>query len=222
MENKKIKKGDFIELDYTGTLVDENMVFDTTISKVAEENELNTQSEYKPVTICVGEGFILPALEEGLVGKSLGKHSFDLEPEKAFGKKSAKLLKLVPQKVFKEQDIYPQVGLEVNIDGSYGIIRSATGGRVIVDFNHPLSGRDVHYDIDVKKFVTAEKEKVESLINVMGADYDSVSVKEGTAMIVLNRELPDEAKKLLEDKVKDLTNIKQFKYVVKKSKDSKQ
>lgn len=218
MESKRIKKGKFIELNYTGKLTEEGLVFDTTIKKVAEEHDLKTQSDYKPVIICVGEGFILPALEAGLIDKTIGKHFFNLRPEDAFGKKSAKLLKLVPQKVFKEQDIYPRVGLEVNIDGAYGVIRSATGGRVIVDFNHPLSGRDVSYEVEVKKFVTDEKEQVESLIKVIGFDYDSVGVKEERAVVVLNRDIPVELKKLFEDKVKELTKVKEFSYVVKKAK----
>ncbi|NQU98497.1 peptidylprolyl isomerase [Candidatus Woesearchaeota archaeon] len=221
MESKKIKKGDFVELEYTGKQKDEGIVFDTTVKEIAIANDLNKEADYKPVVICIGEGIMLPVLEEGLVGKKPGKYTFDLDPEQAFGKKSAQLLKLIPMKVFKQQDIMPYVGLDVNIDNQYGIIRNVSGGRVIVDFNHPLSGRDLTYDIEVKKFVTNDKEKLDSLLKASGIHYDSCSVKEKNAMIVLEHDVPDEVKKIVEDKVKKLVNIKKFSYVTKK-KDEKQ
>ena len=72
METNKIKKGDFIELDYTGTLKDEGVVFDTTIKEIGTASNLQRQSEYKPIIICVGEGYILPKIEEEIVGKAIG------------------------------------------------------------------------------------------------------------------------------------------------------
>lgn len=222
MESKKIKKGDFVELDYTGKFADEGTVFDTTLKEVAMANNLNQEAEYKPLVICVGEGFILPKLEEGLVGKTVGKHKFSLAPEEAFGRKNAKLLKLVPMKVFKGQDIMPYPGLEVNIDNQFGVVRNVSGGRVIVDFNHPLSGKDLNYDVEVKKFVTSDKEKVEALLQATGMHFDSVSVKEKNAMVVLEHELPDELKQLVDVKIKDAVKLKKIDYIVKKGAEKKE
>lgn len=218
MESKKIKKGDFIELDYTGKFKDDGIIFDTTSREIAEANDLNKEANYKPVIICLGEGMMIPALEAALEGKTIGKNSFDLTPEMAFGKKSAKLLKLVPMKVFKQQDIMPYPGLEVNIDGTFGIIRNVSGGRVIVDFNHPLSGKDLSYDVNVKKIVTNDKEKVETMLQASRIHFDSVSVKEKNAMVVLEHDEPAEAKKFFEEKTNELVGIKKFNYVVKKAK----
>jgi|TARA_Y100000031_G_C8159461_1_gene356209 FKBP-type peptidyl-prolyl cis-trans isomerase 2 len=215
LESKKIKKGDFIELDYTGRM-DDGTVFDTTIKKIAEANNLNKKVDYKPVVICVGESHILPALEEGLEGKKLGKHSFNLEPENAFGKKSAKMLKLVPLKVFKKQDIVPYNGLEVNVDGMFGIVRSASGGRIIVDFNHPLSGRNLSYDLNVKSFIADDKAKLESLLKLTRVHYDSVSVKDKKAVIVLDHDIQKEIKDDFEKKVLETIKLKHFDYIIKK------
>ena len=46
---------------------------------------------------------------------------------------------------FKKQNIIPYLGLQVNIDGILGIIRTVTPGRAIIDFNHPLSGKNLIY-----------------------------------------------------------------------------
>jgi len=212
---KAVSKGDFIEIHYTGMLKEDKSIFDST--RVNQDGKTTV----KPMVICVGEGFILPALEEGLVGKKPGKYAFELSAENAFGKKDAKLLKLVPRKLFKQQDIEPYVGLEVNIDNQFGIIRSSSGGRVIVDFNHPLSGRDVVYQIEINKFVNDDKEKVDAILSISGIHYNSVAVKDGKAMIVLEHEVPDEYKKLVEDKIKEKTSVKNFDYVIKASKDHK-
>jgi len=221
-KSEKIKIGDFIEIDYTGKLKDDGSVFDTTKKSVAESNGLNKAADYKPAVICVGEGFILSALEEGLVGKEAGKYIFNLTPEQSFGRKSAKLLKLVPLKVFKKQDIMPYTGLEVNIDGMFGLIRSVSGGRIIVDFNHPLSSRDIVYEVEVKRIVTDDKEKLQSIVQMAGIHYDSLSVKDDKAMIVLEHDIPKELKALFEAKAKEKTGVKTFDYVVKKAQVSKQ
>ena len=93
-----IKKGDFIELDYTGKIKGEDIVFDTTEQSVADEHELEVHKEFKPVIICVGEQHVLPGVDKALEGQALGKHSFDVAPEDAFGKKDAKLLQLIPRR----------------------------------------------------------------------------------------------------------------------------
>ncbi|EFK97351.1 peptidylprolyl isomerase FKBP-type, partial [sediment metagenome] len=49
-----------------------------------------------------------------------------------------------------KDSIRPMPGLPVNIDGMYGIIRTVAGGRVIVDFNHPLSGKEIVYNSKLK------------------------------------------------------------------------
>jgi len=221
LESKKIKKGDFVELEYTGKIKDENKVFDTTKKEVAIANNLNKEADYKPIVVCIGEGYILQTLEAELEGKKLGKYTFELSPEQAFGKKSAQLLKLVPIKVFKQQDIMPYPGLEVNIDNRFGIIRNVSGGRVIVDFNHPLSGRDLTYDVEVKRFVNNDKEKLESLLRAGGIHFNSASVKEKKAMIVLEHEVPDEIRKAIEEKIKKTIGIKKIDYITKKQEKKK-
>lgn len=216
MESKKIKKGDFVEIDYTGTVSDDKQVFDTTKKEVAMANNLSHKEDFKPVVICVGESHILPALDAEIEGKTAGNYKFDLEPEKAFGKKSAQLLKLIPMNVFKKQDIQPFPGLEVNIDNNFGIIRTVSGGRVIVDFNHPLSGKNISYDVEVKGLVTDKKRQLESILQMNGVHINSTSIKDGNAIIVLEHEIPEEVKKALNEQLKKLVGISKANYVVKK------
>src|SRR3989338_4513746 len=153
-----IKKNDFIEVSYTGKTKEENFVFDTTEETVAKEAGIyNPEGKYGTLIICVGQHHLLPGLDKFVEGKDLGNFTVELPPEEAFGKKNAKLIQLIPTSKFNQQRIQPQVGLQVTIDGHLGVIKTVTGGRTLVDFNHPLSGKNVLYEISIKKKITDQK-----------------------------------------------------------------
>ena len=210
-----IKKGDFIELNYTGMVAEEKKIFDTTLATKAKEASLNTKANYKPVTICVGEGHILPGLDEFLIGKEPGTYTCTLPAEKAFGKKNLKLLKLIPLAKFKESKLEPYQGLEVNIDDNYGVVRSVSGGRVTVDFNHPLAGREVAYELDVQHFIEKPEEKVTALLDMAGMHYHGVAM-EGKDHVVIRTHaaLPQQIAEAINAMITRLTGITTVTYHV--------
>src|SRR3989344_5391232 len=63
------------------------------------------------------------------------------------------LLKMIPIKVFFQHKINPVQGAMLNFDGKMGKVLSVSGGRVLVDFNHPLAGKDVIYEVNVKRII---------------------------------------------------------------------
>ncbi len=212
-----IKKGDFVELDYTGKLADDNKVFDTTIASVATSAGLNPKAQYKPVIICVGEGQLLKGLDEYLEGKEMGTHSVAIPAEKAFGKKDAKMLKLIPSKKFKEAKIDPFVGLEVNIDNQYGIVRSVSGGRVTVDFNHPLASKDLVYEVEVKRQVTKADEQVAALLDMIGMHHHGTSMEgEKHVVVKVHEALPQQVAESLNKMITKLTDVETVTYHVDK------
>lgn len=217
-----IKKGDFIQIDYTGRLAS-GEAFDTTNEEVAKKEEIySKKTKYGAVTVVVGEGHLIPGLDKNLVGKDIGKYSFDIADVDAFGKKSAKLLRLIPAKFFAKEQIRPYVGLQVNVDNQMGVVRSVSGGRVIVDFNHPLSSKDLKYDVEVKKLLTDNKEKVEEYFKLMGIPHESIAVNEKKAVITMLGELPEEFTKNLEADIKRLVGIESVTFVAKKKETKKE
>jgi FKBP-type peptidyl-prolyl cis-trans isomerase 2 len=218
-----INKGDFIELDYTAKIIGENVVFDTTDPNEAKkaglihdhENDHESGHEHnhlhkedlKPVIICVGEKQVLPSLDNKIEGLELGKHVISLNEEEAFGKKDTKLLKLMPMTIFKQQNIRPFVGLTLDIDGQRGVVRSISGGRVIVDFNHQLAGKKIEYSINIKRKVTDHKEQLESFVKMLRFPYKSIIVEESKAKITTVIELPKEIKESLEKDLKRITTL---------------
>lgn len=203
-----IKKGDFIEIDYVGRVKDTNEIFDLTKESVAKENNVfNPRFSYKPIVICVGEGELLKGLDEKLIGKDKGEYKFDIKSEEGFGKKNPQLLKLVPMKVFSKEKLRPFPGLHVNIDGFVGTVRSVSGGRVIVDFNHPLAGRDLFFQVEIKKIIKDEKEKVESIAAKMNTKFE-VNIDKEKATIKID--LDDQHKEFLKQRILALMeNIKE-------------
>lgn len=188
-----VKKNDFIEIDYTGYLKEGNIIFDTTEKSKAKEAGLEGKaSEYGPLIICVGQNHILPGLDKELDGKEPRDYKIELSPENAFGKKSAKLIKMIPFASFKKQGIMPEPGMQVNVDNMIGTIRNAAGGRCLVDFNHPLSGKDVFYEIKIKRIVTDDKEKISALFKLTFNITPEIEIKETEAEVKLKNPIPAE------------------------------
>lgn len=201
---KTVEKGDFVEVEFKG-MTKEGRVFDTTDAEVAKKNDFfNPNAEYKPKVICVGEGHILMGIDEQIIGKGFGKkYTIELSPEKAFGKKTAKLLKLVPMSVFRKQRIDPVPGLQIMIENSLATIRTVTGGRVIVDFNHPMAGQDIIYEIKINRVLTESKEKLDAAAQLYFGDAET-EVKEDKAIIKLKQNLPKELTTHLSEELKRL------------------
>lgn len=214
-----INKNDFVKVSYTGTLIEGGAVFDTTDVAVAKQNGIfNEKAQYGALVVPLSRRHLLPGLEEGIVGKEVGKtYELTISAEKAFGKKNAKLIQLMPLSVFKKQKINAFPGLQVNVDGRVATIKTVTGGRCMVDFNHPLSGKDVHYSITVEDVITDDLEKVHSLFafefNIPKGVYD-VSKEGQTLVITFKGNLPLEQMKPYFTKTLEEVGLKNIEFKI--------
>ncbi len=203
-----VKEKDFVEIDYTGTIKETNEIFDTTYAGVAAKNNLTSKKELKPVIICVGEGHLLPGLDQYLVGKNVSEEfTVELSSDKAFGKKNASLIKLIPSRTFREHKIAPMPGLEVSVDGMFGIIKNVSGGRIMVDFNHPLAGKDLVYTVKINKLISDEKQKIQGFLattlNIPVEAYQVV-IEAQKAVLTFKDEFPQELWDGIAAKLKEL------------------
>ena len=221
----KIKKGDFIEIDYIGKLAFNNDIFDLTDEKLAKENKLfDPKVQYGPLVICVGEKNVISGLDEELVGKEFGKEiKVTLKPEQAFGKKNPRLIKIVSRAIFKKQEMEPYPGMQIQLGNALATIRSVSAGRVIVDMNHPLAGRELIYEVKIHKKIDDVKEQIGCLLKfglLLNDKHYSIEIKERVAEIKVDREIPKEAETAFNDAVKKL--IPKLEKVVFISKEQKQ
>jgi FKBP-type peptidyl-prolyl cis-trans isomerase 2 len=156
-----IKKNDFVELEFTGK-TEEGNTFDTNIKE--EAVRIGIEIDSRPLVICIGQNMILPAIDEFLEGREPGRFTLRLEPEKAFGARNREMIKTMPIKIFHTKNISPRAGLVFQFDALLGRISAVSGGRVIVDFNNPLAGKAVIYELNAKKILESAEEKVKVLM----------------------------------------------------------
>ncbi|MBU0958024.1 MAG: peptidylprolyl isomerase [Nanoarchaeota archaeon] len=159
-KQEKKKENKFIKLKFIGKVKNQD-IFDTNIPEEAKKIDLDIKD--RPLVICIDQGMILPSIDEFLKDKKPGKYHLDLTPDKAFGERKRELIKTMPMSVFSKQNMNPQPGMILNFDGMIAKISAVSGGRVIVDFNNPLAGKEVEYDLEVIGEVTDLNEKVKAL-----------------------------------------------------------
>jgi FKBP-type peptidyl-prolyl cis-trans isomerase SlyD len=189
-----VKEGDFIRLEYTGKVQETGNVFDTTDENVAEEAGIKLDNKsYGAIPIVVGGGHVLKGLDEALIGMEEGEEKIvEITPEEGFGLRDPKLLQLIPMGEFKKQGMKPEVGMAITSDGTTGIIRSVSGGRVRVDFNHELAGKNLEYNIKVIKEIEDDVEKVKSMIELhysapnLDSDKHDIQIIDGVVRIAID------------------------------------
>jgi len=175
-----IKKNDFIELDFTAKIKETGKVFDTTLLEEAKKAALPAkEGELKPLKICVGQGMVVTGVDNALEGKETGKnYTIELKPKEAFGERNAKLIKVIPIRVFTEKEIIPISGMMLTLDGILARIASVSGGRVVVDFNNPLAGKVIEYNFSVKRQITKTEEKLAVLADFYLGEKPEIKVDE--------------------------------------------
>lgn len=208
-----IKDNDFVKIEFTGTIKETGKVFDTTSKEVAQNYKLDPKAKYGPATICIGRGHIFKKIESAIKNSEVGKKfKLELEAEEAFGKKHAKLIHTMPTSVFRKEKINPVVGLNVTVNDKWGVIRTVNGGRCMVDFNHPLSGKALIYDVKILGKVEDDREKVSHIIiTELMIDNFTLVEKEGIMNVTFHEKiaklLTDEMRKVLINKIKEITGI---------------
>jgi FKBP-type peptidyl-prolyl cis-trans isomerase 2 len=114
----------------------------------------------------VGEGWLLKTLDEGLLSMDLNKPAtVEIPPEKAFGNRDPEKVRLVPLRRLTAKGITPQLGMRIEFNGKLATIRTIGAGRVQLDFNPPLAGKTLVYEVTVHKKLKTKMEKIKALIH---------------------------------------------------------
>lgn len=112
-----------------------------------------------PATLSLGTGELAPAVEARLVGLVEGaRESFELAAGEAFGERNPALIQRVKRSLLDEwgdPDAQYGIGDVVRFptpdgEGGYaGVVREVGEGWLLFDFNHPLAGQRVRFDVHV-------------------------------------------------------------------------
>jgi peptidylprolyl isomerase len=190
-----LQKGDFILIDYVAKVKETGEVFDTTIEEVAKRERLYKEGEiYEPKLVVVGEGWVLKALDESFLSMEVGKTSVvEIPPEKAFGPRNPEKVRRIPLRHLTAKGITPTIGMHVEYEGKTATVRAIGAGRVLLDFNPPLAGKTLIYDVTVRKKLETREEKIAALIHRRIPSVEMEKFKFTVRAKTVNIEMPEEA-----------------------------
>lgn len=132
------------------------------LTQAADGDFLNTDFlntfEGKPATLQMGAGQLAPPLEEKMIGLPQGAHTvFELPPGSAYGERNPELLQRVSRKLLTEQselgtEFMPGDVVEFAAPGGgryAGVLKELDGEGALFDFNHPLAGQALRFEVKV-------------------------------------------------------------------------
>ncbi len=137
--------------------------FHYTVSEVGKE-PIESSRDREPLAILVGHGNIIPGLENAMMDKQAGE-SFgtDVTAGDAYGERREGMVQRVPKKHFGNQKLVPgeQVVLQTNFGPRAVTIEKVGMSVVDVDLNHPMAGKDLHFDVEIVDVRAASTEELE-------------------------------------------------------------
>lgn len=131
--------GKLVKLDYTLTV---------------DGKEIETSVGKQPLQVIIGAKTIIPGLENGLTGMRVGEEKLiTVEPKDGYGQPDPKALKEFPKSTMPK-DLEPKVGMILQAQAPDGEsfpakIAEIKGDKVVLDFNHPLAGKQLKFQVKV-------------------------------------------------------------------------
>lgn len=190
-----LHKGDFILIDQTGKVKETGDIFDTTIEETAKKEHLYKEGEiYEPKLVVIGEGWVLKTLDESLTTIKITKKTpIEIPPKKAFGERDPEKIKRVSLRNLTAKGITPNLGKRIEYNGKMATIRTIGAGRVLLDFNPPLAGKTLIYEVTIQKKLTTKKQKIAALIHRRIPAVEQNKFKFTTKQTTINIEMPEDA-----------------------------
>ena len=166
-----MSKNNGAETPSTPTVVGPNVKITLHFSIQLADGELidstrGSSSDKAPATFVYGDGNLLPNIEKLLLGLKEGdSRSFVLPAKKAFGEYNPENEQAIPRTQFAD-GMELQVGLLIGFaDASGGelpgLVKSINEQFVLIDFNHPLAGKEIIFEAEI---IALESLNAESLI----------------------------------------------------------
>lgn len=128
--------------------------------KLEDGQVVDSTFEAKPATLIIGDGNLPEGFEGFLIGLENGaKDSFVVPPEKAFAQPNPNNVQHMKRSDFGA-DIQLEEGMIVSFADANGaelpgVIKEVHDNLVIVDFNHPLAGKALTFDVEILEVADA-------------------------------------------------------------------
>lgn len=137
----------YLRIEYVARTGD-GRVIDTSDPDAATESDLAGLEASGPIVVVPGEGHLFEPLEEALSDAEPGTRiEMAVEPAETFGTVDPEAMTTVDGALFGEDT--PEAGATVRFDGRRATVHEVADGIVTLDFNHPLAGITLEYEIEV-------------------------------------------------------------------------
>ncbi len=182
-----VEKGDFILIELEGK--DPNgRVFDSTKGEVAKK----LHGKEGPLLVIYGMDRLIPGIYDALSKMSVGEEKdIHLKTSEAFGDRKKELIKIMSEAEFAKHEVRPEPGLVIHVDTDtgrlYGSVKSVNAGRVMVDFNHPIAGQEVDYNLKLNELHTKPEDKVKTLLDYLKLEGKFELNKDGELTLTLKK-----------------------------------
>jgi len=187
LQGKKLEEGDFVLVNITartqkGQIFQVSSEEDAKKANIYDENRAK-QGYYAPEFVIVGKpGFVNEGLTETIKEMNFfEKKSVRIPPTKAFGKRDPQKIERIGIAKFRRlnEGKNPEIGKEFIRQSQgqtqRGTITNIVQGRVIIDYNHPLAGQSIDYNLEVIDKIEDFNEKIEYFMINKGIPKDNVS-----------------------------------------------
>ncbi len=152
-----VAKNDTVAVDYTGWL-DDGTVFDTSNASEAQAAGIyDANVTYEPLTFVVGSGDVIEGFDDAVVGLKVNEsRNITLTPAEAYGEYDASLVQPVNMSDLVANGIDPKVN-DTLYYGTQPVTVHAIPNNttVLIDFNHPLAGKTLHFKLTVLSVTAA-------------------------------------------------------------------
>jgi FKBP-type peptidyl-prolyl cis-trans isomerase SlyD len=165
-QTKSPEAGETVTNDNKPTVVADNVVVTIEYTLLVEGEILDSSEEEGPLEFLQGHSNIIPGLEKELYGMKPGERKqVVVQPDAGYGEFDEEALMDVPRSEFPEEiPLKPGVELEVTDqegDTQLARIVSVSKSDVKLDFNHPLAGKVLEFDITIKELRQATSEEID-------------------------------------------------------------
>lgn len=203
-----VEHGDVVKLHYVGREKKTGEIFDLTDPDVAESEGVQTQEELGPVKILLGDDQLIEGVEEAVMDMENGdEQTIEAPKDKAFGSRESDSIKTISEREFEEHDVTPRRGMPVEIDGRRGRVITAMNGRVKVDFNHPMAGKDLEYDITVLETIEDTDGQARAVLDKHFEDQYELSVDENDIEILFDADVSEDVGEAIEEQLTKLNAV---------------
>ncbi|MCE4615426.1 MAG: peptidylprolyl isomerase [Desulfurococcales archaeon] len=184
-----IQDGDIVLVSYTIHDKEGNLVETTNAELARKENKYREDEYYGPKTIVVEENILVKGFYKALKEMDLGeKKTVEIPPEEAYGPKEPSKIRKYPVRRFLKAGIRPEAGKIVEINSELGVITRVTDRIVEVDFNHPLAGKTLVYEIEILDKADTPEKKTKFLVArrlTINPEEVNVNIEDGEIIIEL-------------------------------------